>query len=152
MQHASATKTKLTMLANTASIKTKEIASNQRVQVTAASAAGGAAVGGVGGGAVGAGAGALVGLPAALFTFGLSIPVCATVGGAIGATAGAATGAAAGGAAGYTGHKYKKEISDNARSLFGKARTRTSQITAKAVDSVSHAKRVLVGGTGGTSE
>lgn len=155
MQHASATKTKLTMLANTASIKTKEIASNQRVQVTAASAAGGAAVGGVGGGAVGAGAGALVGLPAALFTFGLSIPVCATVGGAVGATAGATTGAAAGGAAGYTGHKYKKEISDGAKSFFGKAKARTNQITAKAVDSVSHAKGVakrLVGGTGGTSE
>jgi hypothetical protein len=152
MQHAMATKGKLTTLANTASIRPKEIANNQRVQVTAASAAGGAAVGGVGGGAVGAGAGALVGLPAALFTFGLSIPVCATVGGAMGATAGATTGAAAGGAAGYTGHKYKKEISDNARSLFGKARARTNQITAKAVDSVSHAKRVLVGGTGGTSE
>merc|ERR1719152_397583 len=152
MQHALATKTKLITFAGTTSTKTKEIVKNQRVQVTAASAAGGAAVGGVGGGAVGAGAGALVGLPAALFTFGLSIPVCATVGGAIGATAGAATGAAAGGAAGYTGHKYKKEISDSARSLFGKARTRTNQITAKAVDSVSHAKRVLVGGTGGTSE
>merc|ERR1711869_110176 len=113
------------------------------VQVTAASAAGGAAVVGVGGGAVGAGAGALVGLPAALFTFGLSIPVCATVGGAVGATAGGATGAVAGGTAGYTGHKYKKEISDGARGLFGKARARTNQITAKAVDSVSHAKRVL---------
>merc|ERR1712100_139634 len=152
MEHAMSTKSKLTTLANTATMKTKEIANNQRVQVTAASAAGGAAVGGVGGGAVGAGAGALVGLPAALFTFGLSIPVCATVGGAIGATAGATTGAAAGGTAGYTGHKYKKEISDGARGLFGKARARTNQITAKAVDSVSHAKRVLVGGTGGTSE
>merc|ERR1719488_316747 len=152
MQHASATKTKLTILAKTATIRTKELANNQRVQVTTASAAGGAVVGGAGGGLVGAGAGALVGLPAALFTFGLSIPVCATVGGAVGATAGATTGAAAGGAAGYTGHKYKKEISDSARSLFGKARTRTNQITAKAVDSVSHAKRVLVGGTGGTSE
>merc|ERR1712032_476464 len=151
-EHATATKAKLTTLASIASIRTKEIVNNQRVQVTAASAAGGAAVGGVGGGVAGAGAGALVGLPAALFTFGLSIPVCATVGGAVGATAGATTGAAAGGAAGYTGHKYKREISDNARSLFGKARTRTSQITAKAVDSVSHAKRALVGGTGGTSE
>merc|ERR1719488_362198 len=152
MQHASATKTKLTMLANTASIKTKEIASNQRVQVTTASAAGGAVVGGAGGGLVGAGAGALVGLPAALFTFGLSIPVCATVGGAVGATAGGASGAVAGGAAGYTGHKYKKEISEGARSLLGKAKARTSEMKTKAVDSVSHARRVLVGGTGGTSD
>jgi len=152
MEHALATKVKLTTLASTTSTKTKKLVNNQRVQVTAASAAGGAAVGGVGGGAVGVGAGALVGLPAALFTFGLSIPVCATVGGAVGATAGATTGAAAGGAAGYTGHKYKKEISDGTRSIFGKAKARTTQITAKAVDSVSHAKRMLVGGTGGTSE
>merc|ERR1719375_2584838 len=107
MEHASATKVKLANLANTTGTKTKVIVNNQRVQVTAASAAGGAAVGGVGGGAVGAGAGALVGLPAALFTFGLSIPVCATMGGVLGVTAGATTGAAAGGAAGYTGHKYR---------------------------------------------
>jgi len=152
MERALATKLKLTTLSSTTSTKTKQLVKNQRVQVTAASAAGGAAVGGVGGGAVGVGAGALVGLPAALFTFGLSIPVCATVGGAVGATAGATTGAAAGGAAGYNGHKYKKEISDGARSIFGKAKARTFQITDKAVDSISHAKRVLVGGTGGTSE
>jgi len=152
MEHALTTKAKLSTFATTSSIRTKQIANNPRVQVTAASAAGGAAVGGVGGGAVGAGAGALVGLPAALFTFGLSIPFCATVGGAVGATAGATTGAAAGGTVGFTSHKYKKEISDGARSVFGRARARTNQIKAKAVDSVSHAKRVLVGGTGGTSE
>lgn len=151
-EHANTTKAKLTTLALTTKSKTIEITSNKSVQVTAASAVGGGVAGGVGGGVVGAGTGALIGLPAALFTFGLSIPVCATVGGAVGATAGATTGAAAGGAAGYTGHKYRKEISDGAKSIFGKAKARTNQITAKAVDSVSHARRVLVGGTGGTSE
>lgn len=152
LEHALTTQSKLTTFASAANIRTRQIANDQRVQVTAASAAGGAAVGGVGGGAVGAGTGALVGLPAALFTFGLSIPVCATVGAVVGATAGATTGAAAGGTVGFTGHKYKKEISGGARSIFGRARARTNQIKAKAVDSVSHAKRVLVGGTGGTPE
>merc|ERR1719152_158302 len=131
MQHASATKTKLTILAKTATIRTKELANNQRVQVTAASAAGGAAVGGVGGGAVGAGAGALVGLPAALFTFGLSIPVCATIGGGLGCAAGATTGATAGGvaggAAGYNTHKYRKEIATGASSAWTRVQTNTTR-------------------------
>merc|ERR1712003_193278 len=58
--------------------------------------------------------GAAVGLPAALFTFGLSIPVCAvvgaTVGGTTGATVGGTTGAVGGGATGYYGYKHKDSI------------------------------------------
>lgn len=72
------------------------------------------AVGGAFGCATGIVTGSLVGVVPALFTFGLSIPVGATVGGTaglvIGATAGGATGAAGGGVAGFGGHRYRKEI------------------------------------------
>merc|ERR1712176_1532921 len=58
--------------------------------------------------------GAAVGLPAAIFTFGLSIPVCAVVGAAVGGTTGATvggtTGAVGGGATGYYGYKHKDSI------------------------------------------
>lgn len=49
-------------------------------------------VGGVSGGSTGALVGTAVGLPAALFTFGLSIPVCAGVGGMVGGAVGVASG------------------------------------------------------------
>merc|ERR1712232_1485459 len=108
--------------------------------------AGGAVVGGTTGGAVGtvagAGTGALIGLPAALFTFGLSIPVCATIGGGVGCAAGATTGAAAGGvvggSAGYNGHKYRKEIAGGASKAWGRLQNGTNQLKIKAMDSVTH--------------
>jgi hypothetical protein len=86
-----------------------EIATNRRLQVAAASAAGGAVAVGAGGGAVGFAsggvAGGAVGSAFALFTFGLSIPVGAAIGASAGFCMGAATGATAGfiggGAAGY---------------------------------------------------
>mmetsp|Transcript_26550 Transcript_26550/g.88021 ORF Transcript_26550/g.88021 Transcript_26550/m.88021 type:complete len:698 (+) Transcript_26550:37-2130(+) len=89
--------------------KTVEIAANKKVQVTAASAVGGAATVGVGGGATGLLAGGLAGAAAgvipAIFTFGLSIPLFAAVGGACGLAVGTAAGGVAGlvggGAAGY---------------------------------------------------
>merc|ERR1711933_88490 len=95
-----------------------EIAGNPHVQVMAAGATGGAAaLGTVGGatGAVGGGVvGAAVGVPAALFTFGLSIPICATVGAAIGggtgATVGGTTGFVSGGAVGHYGYKNREGI------------------------------------------
>merc|ERR1712083_860634 len=73
------------------------------------------------GGAIGAG----VGLPAALFTLGLSIPVCATVGavvgGGTGATVGGTTGLVTGGTAGYQAYAHKKEIKDGAVAVINKA-------------------------------
>lgn len=94
-----------------AATKTKvvEVASDKVVQVTAASAAGGAVVGGVGGGAAGLATGstlgAVVGIVPAIFTFGLSIPVFAAIGGGCGLAAGTAmggtTGAVVGGTCGY---------------------------------------------------
>lgn len=134
------------------------VVTDKRVQVTAASAAGGAVVVGTAGGAVGtvagAGTGALVGLPAAIFTFGLSIPICATIGGGMGCIAGASSGGAvggvAGGAAGYNAHKYQDEIAGGAQSTWRKVRNGTNMLKVKAVDSVAQV-RTMVSGTGGTT-
>merc|ERR1719436_1721799 len=74
--------------ATTTKAKTVEIASNKAVQVTAASAAGGAVTlgtaGGITGLATGGTLGAAIGLVPALFTFGLSIPIGAATGGGCG--------------------------------------------------------------------
>merc|ERR1712232_297164 len=78
------------------------------------------ATGAVGGGVVGA----AVGVPAALFTFGLSIPVCATIGAAIGggtgATVGGTTGFVSGGAMGHYGYKNREGIKDVTTSVVNK--------------------------------
>lgn len=119
--------------------------------------AGGAGVGAVAGGTTGAlggaAVGAVVGLPAALFTFGLSIPVCAVIGGGVGGSAGSTGGAVVGGAAGYGGHKYRKEISTNAKSLRTKLTTSASKIKFKASERAAQAREhvsAMLGGTGGT--
>merc|ERR1712060_644828 len=104
------------------------LAADRHAQVTTASAVGGAATMGTAGGATGLVAGgavgAAVGVPAALFTFGLSIPVCATVGavvgGGTGATVGGTTGLVGGGTAGYLGYAHKDEIKDGATSVINK--------------------------------
>lgn len=80
-----------------------------QVRASAVGAGTGAVAGGVVGGTTGAVSGAVVGgavgIVPALFTFGLSIPVCATIGGSIGLCSGTAVGssvgAIGGGAAGY---------------------------------------------------
>jgi len=89
--------------------KTREVASQKVVQVTTASAAGGAVVGGTGGAATGLLAGgalgAAIGVVPAIFTLGLSIPAFAVLGGGCGLAAGTAVGGTAGatvgGASGY---------------------------------------------------
>lgn len=133
------------------------VVTDKRVQVTAASAAGGAVVVGTAGGAVGtvagAGTGALIGLPAAIFTFGLSVPICATIGGGLGCVAGATSGGAiggvAGGAAGYNAHKHQHEITGGAQSAWSNVRNGTNRLKVKAADSVAQ-MRTMVSGTGGT--
>jgi len=93
-------------------------ARDPKTQVMAASAAGagfalgtaGAVTGAILGGAVGAGAG----LPAALFTFGWSIPISAIVGGGaglgLGASAGGAVGAIGGGTVGLQVYNYRTRV------------------------------------------
>merc|ERR1712151_1182632 len=116
------------------------LAKDRRTQVTAASAglggaacgAGGAAAGLVTGGALGG----AVGIPFALFTFGLSIPAGAMLGGGVGLVAGGAAGttvgATAGGALGYGGFTKRAEI----QAAISAARTHVRQ-GAKKIKEIS---------------
>merc|ERR1719433_1479736 len=96
----------------------RELGNDKSFQASAASATGGAitlgATGGVVGLATGTTLGACVGLPAALFTLGLSIPISAAIGGTCGLVSGAAAGgtvgAVGGGAAGYGAYQKRDQI------------------------------------------
>merc|ERR1719211_127872 len=87
---------------------------DQSFRASAASSVTGAVTlgtaGGVAGLASGATIGGVVGLPLALFTFGLSIPVSATIGGACGLVTGAAAGGTVGGATGYRLYQRRDQI------------------------------------------
>merc|ERR1719410_1362928 len=104
--------------AREAAVATEKLVKDRCFQATAASSVGGAVTlgtaGGVAGLATGATIGGVVGLPLALFTFGLSIPVSATIGGACGlftgAAAGGTVGAVGGGATGYRLYQRRDQI------------------------------------------
>merc|ERR1719387_2858406 len=84
-------------------------AADPTVRRTSASAAGGAAVGVV----------------PAIFTFGLSIPVCAVIGGGAGLAAGTAVGSGAGavgGAAVYSGYHHREELKRRAGGAVARLR------------------------------
>jgi len=129
--------------------KTVELAADKGVQVAAASAVGGAAVLGTGGGAAGllagGAVGAAVGVVPALFTFGLSIPFCAVVGGGCGlvtgTAAGSATGLALGGAGGYGFYSKREKIRSTAAWSVTYAKERASGVRAR-----------LTGSSGATGE
>jgi len=129
-----------------------------RLQVSAASAVGGAAVLAPVGGAVGACtgtvAGGIVGLVPALFTFGLSIPVCAVIGGGMGLCAGTATGGCAGVVGGSTigfgGYTYRKEVSAKYQETQQTIKNKVAETTKYARDKVE-AVKARVSGTGGTA-
>merc|ERR1712126_690684 len=111
----------------------KKTASKPQVKVTAVSAAGGAVSLGAGGALMGlttgAGVGAAVGVIPALFTFGLSIPLGAFIGGGTGLCVGTAVGSSAGfvggGAAGYIGFEHRAQIKSAAKAVVTKAETYT---------------------------
>merc|ERR1711957_757091 len=119
--------------------------SDPRVQVTAAAALAGSATLGTAGGtvgvAVGGVVGAAVGIVPALFTFGLSIPVCAAVGAAVGggtgATVGGTTGLVGGGAAGYYGYAHKDDIRQGATCVYDRLNACQSYATVKIADTAS---------------
>jgi len=135
---------------------TGDVVSHKSFQTTAASATAGAVTLGAGGAATGAVtggvAGAVAGLPLALFTFGLSIPAGAVVGGAaglvLGTAAGATTGFLGGGVAGYGVYQKKDDIRG------------AELVKGRAVKSVEYAKDMVVAaksrlkraGTGETAE
>lgn len=95
----------------------KITASRPDVKASAACAAGGAAVLGASGGLMGlttgAGFGAAVGIIPAIFTFGLSIPIGAMIGGGtglcVGTTVGGGVGFIGGGAVGFCGYRTARE-------------------------------------------
>jgi len=127
-------------VAKTSSEKARELAKDPRTQVTAASAGVGGAACGVGGAAAGlvtgGAVGAAAGIPFALFTFGLSIPIGGMLGGGFGLVAGGAAGttvgATAGGALGYGGFTKRAEI----RAALSAARTQMRQ-GAKKIKEIS---------------
>eukprot|EP00933_Yihiella_yeosuensis_P059669 TRINITY_DN6121_c1_g1_i1.p1 TRINITY_DN6121_c1_g1~~TRINITY_DN6121_c1_g1_i1.p1 ORF type:complete len:360 (-),score=90.62 TRINITY_DN6121_c1_g1_i1:301-1380(-) len=102
---------------------------NDSFRATAVGAGAGAATLGVGGGvtglATGSAIGAAVGILPAFFTFGLSIPIGAAMGGGtglfVGAAAGGTAGAVGGGAAGYGIHSRKEDIEKATDYVKGKA-------------------------------
>merc|ERR1711920_1142070 len=112
--------------------KTRSVAAakDPKVQATVGSAAGGTILLGFCGGALGvvAGgtAGVAVGLPFVLFTFGLSVPVSAVIGGGVagstGFVVGGTAGCATGGTVGYTAFMWRKEIGQFANDVLAKLR------------------------------
>mmetsp|Transcript_31758 Transcript_31758/g.100956 ORF Transcript_31758/g.100956 Transcript_31758/m.100956 type:complete len:148 (-) Transcript_31758:346-789(-) len=142
--------------------------SQKSFQMTAASATAGAVTLGASGAATGAMtgglAGAVAGLPLALFTFGLSIPAVAAVGGAaglvLGTAAGATTGFLGGGAAGYCVYQKKDEIRRAVSSTYIKASSGAELIKGGEIKSAEYAKDAVVAakarlaraGTGETAE
>jgi len=110
----------------------------------AASAMGGAVMLGAGGGAaggvVGGIGGAIAGMPLAFFTFGLSIPIGAVVGGGAGTCIGAATGSAAGAVggsvAGY-GYGRRAEIKSGMDGVVKQATAASDKVKAKIGSSLN---------------
>lgn len=153
-----AAKEKATCAAEATKEKTLEFASDKGVQVAAASAAGGAAVLGTGGAATGLVAGgaigAAVGLVPAVFTFGLSIPLFAAVGGGCGLASGAAVGSAAGavggGATGYGVYTKRGAIGASLEQGLTKADGCARYVKQTASNSANFVRTRLPGGTGST--
>jgi len=137
----------------------KTTVSTRSFQVTTLSAASGAVTIGAGGGMMGmtagAGVGAAVGVVPAIFTFGLSIPVGAFMGGAFGLCAGTvvggSTGLVGGGAAGYYGYERRHEIKGAAKGVSDKANACATAVKERALASKNFAIS-FVSGTGGTHE
>jgi hypothetical protein len=121
--------------------------SDKRVQASAAGAGIGAATlgtaGATAGTAMGVAGGAMVGLVPALFTFGLSIPIGAIVGGGaglcVGATAGTATGFVGGGVAGAAAYSYRN-----------KPREIVNFTKDKTLGALQFASKIIPGSTGGS--
>jgi len=141
----------MSALVGTSIFKTKEavVAAvlDRECQKTACCAVSGAFALGSAGGAAGTVTGATLGMAAgvipALFTFGLSIPAGAVIGGGMGMAFGGAAGSTAGFAAGGASFAYRQEISSGTSRIYGNACDSLSAVKSRA--------RALVCSTGGTS-
>merc|ERR1712087_36023 len=107
----------------------KNAVSDRSVQATAAGSISGSAALAASGGATGLATGTMVGaacgLIPAVFTFGLSIPIGAAIGGSTGLVAGSVAGGAVGfvggGVAGRTAHTHREQIGDRMTAVADKA-------------------------------
>lgn len=149
-----------------AQLKAKTLAQDPHLRYSAVGASAGAAIVGAGGAATGLTTGSLlgaaVGVIPAVFTFGLSIPFCAAVGGgaglAVGAASGATAGALAGGATGYQAYNHRHEIRASASKTLEQVTTSADFVKARANAATSFLSeratvaraRLMGGGTGGT--
>merc|ERR1740130_1005214 len=126
-------------------------ATTTKVGVTSSSAVAGAVVGGTTTGAFGTVAGAAAGLPLALFTFGLSIPVGAAVGLCVGTTVGGSAGAVGGGAIGYGGFTHRRVLSEGIQSsrskVSGKAHDLKTSVFTRAADAKESMRSLIKGST-----
>lgn len=153
--------------AKAAGNKAIDVAKDPSVQATAAGAASGAVLLGAGcattGMTAGGVVGAAVGVVPAVFTFGLSIPFCAAVGGGAGffcgAAVGSTTGAITGGATGYGVYARRNQLRSRAEQTLAKVssgadfvKTRANAATAFFSEraAVARARLAAGGGTGGT--
>lgn len=135
-----------------------ELVHDKSVQVGAVSAVGGAVACGSAGAATGMCTGTIiggaVGIVPAIFTFGLSIPIGAAIGGSCGLVTGATVGGSAGfvggGAAGYTAHAKRTDISTTVKGTIAKVNEGAEYMKDKASTSAAYVRAKMVGGTGGT--
>jgi len=126
--------------------KSIKVVHDRESQKTIGCAVGGALVVGTASGAAATCAGAAIGAAAgvlpALFTFGLSIPVGAAVGGGMGMTIGSAAGGTVGFAAGGASYAYRKEFASSVKNLYSSAYNSVSSVKSRAQE--------LAGSTGET--
>merc|ERR1712113_1118642 len=98
--------------------------------------------------ATGAVAGGVVGIVPALFTFGLSIPAFAVVGGGaglcVGTAVGGTTGSVGGGAVGYGIYGKRTEIAEGARKCSSYTKARFGDVKAFVESKTSAAKDVPI--------
>mmetsp|Transcript_154174 Transcript_154174/g.287432 ORF Transcript_154174/g.287432 Transcript_154174/m.287432 type:complete len:490 (+) Transcript_154174:61-1530(+) len=131
----------------------KAAVGDKRVQLAVAGTLVGVSAGGAAGLSVGTTAGAACGLPFAVFTFGLSVPIGATIGGGagtcVGAAAGGAVGLIGGGMAGYSSDQ-RAEIKQSILHAFDRVSDSKDYMREKAASSVAFVKARLAGSTGGT--
>jgi len=139
-------------LAKAKSSEAFKFATTTKAGVTSSCAVAGAVATGAGGACVGTVAGAAVGIVPAIFTFGLSIPVFAVIGGCVGTTVGGSAGAVGGGLLGYGGFTHRKAISECAHSSWSKVSTKADDLKANTFLCAAGAKDSLkrMGSTGGS--
>merc|ERR1712151_1104070 len=112
----------------------------------------GAVVGGATGGTFGTVAGAAVGIVPAIFTFGLSIPAGAVVGGCVGSAIGGSVGAVGGGSLGYCGFTHRESLSKGWSKVSKKASDLKMFAITRASDAKDRVQSVVSGSTGGTDK